>query len=167
MKSIKLALFLSFISLASFASETQLTTDQSFSGVLKFANPSANESCQVDWESSSPTTINAQLKSLQNSDLSRSIDIKIEGLSYAFETPDFSETFHLRLNPSYIAKYTKKVIQSIEVQNQDGSTDQLSAAYDIILNTERKEFEVRLQVLLQKVSGQVFISKYSKVLVCR
>lgn len=136
----------------------QIVNSNSFTGQLRFANAPELESCQVNWASLSPGNLSVQLTSLTSPQLSRVVDVKIQNEIYKIQTPDFSQNFDMSLSTSYVAKYTKKISQD---------NDSLSAVYNVVLNTQRQEFEVYMQVLLKAASGQTAISAQKRILLCK
>lgn len=159
MSTIKWILLATIISFKAYSQETiSSSQENSFTGQLRFANETATEGCQVHWESSSATSLTAQLKSFTSPELSRFVNVKIQNQTYKIQTPDFSQNFNVSLNSSYIAKYTQKFTQE---------NDTLSAVYNVVLNTQRQEFVVYMQVLLKTDSGQTAISAQKRILLCK
>lgn len=159
MNTIKWIFLAIIISFKAYSLETISNSQaNSFTGHLRFANEAAAEGCQVRWESSSATSLTAQLKSFTSPELSRFVNVKIQNQTYKIQTPDFSQNFNVSLNTSYVAKYTQKFTQE---------NDTFSAVYNVVLNTQRQEFEVYMQVLLKTASGQTAISAQKRILLCK
>lgn len=159
MSTIKWILLVTIMSFKAYSIET--TSDSqinSFTGQLKFANAPELENCHVSWTSSSLENLSVQLTSLTSPHLSRVVDVKIQNEIYKIQTPDFSQNFDMSLSTSYVAKYTKRVSQD---------SDSLSTVYNVVLNTQRQEFEVYMQVLLKASSGQTVISARKRILLCK